>query len=95
MPAKVKNPKESRLSIRASSSEKAILAEAARARNMNTSVFVLRASLDAAQVVLEEQTEFYLSPDQWETFCRRLDEPPGQCNDRKSHCGISSSNVST
>lgn len=68
--------KETRLSIRASEPEKAILTQAARARHMNTSQFVLQASLDAAQAVLVDQTEFRLPAEQWEEFCRRLDAPP-------------------
>lgn len=68
--------KEKRLSIRATEPEKAILAQAARARHMNVSQFVLQASLDAANAVLAEQTEFCLPPDQWEAFCQRLDAPP-------------------
>jgi uncharacterized protein (DUF1778 family) len=67
--------KETRLSIRASESEKNILAQAARARHMNTSQFVLQSSLDAAQQILVEQSEFRLSPEQWQAFCARLDEP--------------------
>ena len=50
--------KETRLSIRASEPEKAILAQAARARHLNISQFVLQASLDAAQAVLINQSEF-------------------------------------
>lgn len=68
--------KETRLSIRATEPEKAILTQAARARHMNTSQFVLQASLDAAQAVLVDQTEFRLPAEQWEEFCRRLDAPP-------------------
>ncbi len=68
--------KEKRLSIRASEREKAILTQAARARHMNTSQFVLQASLDAAHAILVDQTEFRLPPEQWEAFCRRLDAPP-------------------
>jgi uncharacterized protein (DUF1778 family) len=68
--------KETRLSIRATEQEKAILAQAARARRTNVSQFVLQASLDAANAILVEQTEFRLTPDQWEAFCERLDAPP-------------------
>ena len=68
--------KESRLSIRASEPEKTILRQAARARHMNTSQFVLQASLDAARAILVDQTEFRLAPEQWEEFCHRLDAPP-------------------
>ena len=68
--------KETRLSIRASERDKAILAQAARARHTNVSRFVLQASLDAAHAVLMDQTEFRLPPEQWEAFCQRLDAPP-------------------
>lgn len=69
-------PKERRLSIRATEPEKAILAQAARARHTNVSQFVLQASLDAANAILMDQTEFRLPPEQWEAFCQRLDAPP-------------------
>lgn len=67
--------KETRLSIRASEPEKVILAQAARARHLNISQFVLQASLDAAHAVLVDQSEFHLPPEQWQAFCERLDEP--------------------
>ena len=67
--------KEERLSIRASDVQKTILAEAARTRHMNTSQFVLQASLDAAQNVLQDQTEYRLSPENWMAFCEKLDAP--------------------
>ena len=68
--------KETRLSIRATEPEKAILAQAARVRHTNVSQFVLQASLDAANAILAEQTDFRLPPDQWEAFCQRVDAPP-------------------
>ncbi len=67
--------KEKRLSIRATEPEKAILAQAARARHTNVSQFVLQVSLEAANAILIDQTEFRLPPDQWEAFCQRLDAP--------------------
>ena len=67
--------KEARLSIRASDPEKLILAQAARARHMNTSQFVLQASLDAAQAVLLDQSEFKLPAGEWKAFCKKLDAP--------------------
>lgn len=67
--------KETRLSIRASEPEKTILRRAAQARRMNTSQFVLQASLDAAHAILVDQTEFRLSLAQWQAFCERLDAP--------------------
>jgi uncharacterized protein (DUF1778 family) len=53
-----------------------ILSQAARATHMNTSQFVLQVSLDAAQSILTEQTVFTLTPEQWDAFQKRLDEPP-------------------
>lgn len=68
--------KEKRLSIRATEPEKALLAQAARLRRTNVSQFVLQASLEAANSVVVDQTEYRLSPTEWEAFCRRLDELP-------------------
>jgi uncharacterized protein (DUF1778 family) len=75
MPRTIHRQKESRLSIRASEPEKTILRQAAQSRHMNTSQFVLQASLDAARAILVDQTEFRLPPEQWEAFCERLDAP--------------------
>ncbi|QQS47095.1 MAG: DUF1778 domain-containing protein [Acidobacteriota bacterium] len=55
--------KETRLSIRASEPEKAVLLQAARARHSNISQFVLQASLDAAHAILADQREFRLPPE--------------------------------
>jgi uncharacterized protein (DUF1778 family) len=68
--------KEKRLTIRATEPEKELLAQAAKARHTNVSRFILEASLDAANAVLVDQTEYRLPPAQWEAFCRRLDDPP-------------------
>lgn len=65
-----------RLSIRASEPEKTLLTQAAQARRMNVSQFVLQTSLDAAQAILAEQTQFRLTPEQWQLFCQKLDAPP-------------------
>jgi uncharacterized protein (DUF1778 family) len=72
---KTRRQKEPRLSIRASAQVKKILTQAARARRMSVSQFVLQASLDAAHTVLADQTEFRLPPAQWKAFCERLDAP--------------------
>lgn len=68
--------KEKRLIIRATEPEKELLAQAAKARHTNVSQFVLKASLEAANAVLVDQTLYYLPPEQWDAFCRRLDDPP-------------------
>ena len=67
--------RELRLSIRTSASEKDLLWRAAQARHMNISQFVLQVSLDAASAILADQTEFRLTPEEWEAFCERLDAP--------------------
>ena len=68
--------KEKRLTIRATEPEKELLAQAARVRRTNVSRFVLEASLDAANAILVDHTEYRLPPEQWDAFCRRLDDPP-------------------
>lgn len=68
--------KEKRLTIRATEPEKELLAQAARAKRTNVSRFILEASLNAANAVLVDQTEYRLPPEQWDAFCRRLDDPP-------------------
>lgn len=73
--AATRRRKEPRLSIRLSAYEKQILTQAAWARRTNVSRFVLQASLDAAHVVLVDQTEFRLPTAQWKAFCERLDAP--------------------
>ena len=44
-------------------------------RHLNTSQFVLQASLDAAHAVLAEDSTIRLSPEAYDAFVRRLDEP--------------------
>jgi uncharacterized protein (DUF1778 family) len=68
--------KAEQLHIRTSPFQKAKLAEAARARNLNVSQFVLRASLEAADDVLADQTRIVLAAEDFAEFCRLLDEPP-------------------
>jgi uncharacterized protein (DUF1778 family) len=67
--------KEDRLYIRVSPAEKATLTQAAQRRHLNASQFVLQASLDAAHAVLAENNIVRLSPDAYDAFVRRLDEP--------------------
>ena len=60
---------------RAFKHEKALLRKAVHARHINTSQFMLQASLNAAQTVIADQTEFRLPPEQWEAFCQCLVAP--------------------
>ena len=67
--------KQSRLSIRANAGQKSVLARAARAQHMNVSQFVLQASLNAAQKVIEQENLVMVSPEEYEWLCQVMDEP--------------------
>src|ERR1044072_8320478 len=68
--------KASRFSIRASATQKRIIAEAARLKDTTISDFVLEQSLTAAQQVIADQVHFRLPKKQWKEFCDALDAPP-------------------
>ena len=65
-----------RFSIRASATQKKVIAEAARLKQTTITNFVLEQALLAAQQVVLEQTQFTLPPKQWKAFCAALDAPP-------------------
>jgi uncharacterized protein (DUF1778 family) len=67
--------KVSRFSIRASATQKRVIAEAARIRETTISDFVLEQSLTAAQQVIADQVQFRLPKKQWKQFCDALDAP--------------------
>ena len=64
-----------RLSIRASATQKRTLRQAASARHMNVSQFVLQASLDEATRVIAEETIVRLSPEEYQTAIEVMDAP--------------------
>jgi uncharacterized protein (DUF1778 family) len=68
--------KASRFSIRASATQKRVIAEAARIKDTTISDFVLEQSLTAAQHVIADQVQFRLPKKQWKEFCDALDAPP-------------------
>jgi uncharacterized protein (DUF1778 family) len=68
--------KASRFSIRASATQKRIIAEAARIKETTISDFVLEQSLAAAQQIIADQVHFRLPKKQWEQFCDALNAPP-------------------
>lgn len=74
--------KVSRFSIRASATQKKVIAEAARIKGTTISDFVLEQSLTAAQNVIADQVQFKLPKKQWKEFCEALDAPPK----RSLHC---------
>ena len=68
------------LHIRASEREKAMLSQAAQARNMSVSQFILQTTLPVAEEIVKSeagnvQTVFRLGPKAWEEFNRLLDAP--------------------
>jgi len=68
--------KVSRFTVRASATQKRIIAEAARIRETTISDFMLEQSLTAAQQVIADQVQFRLPKKQWKQFCDALDAPP-------------------
>lgn len=67
--------KEERLSIRANSSQKTVLARAAKAQHTSISQFVLQASLREAQKVIEEENRLAVSPEEYGWLCGIMDAP--------------------
>jgi uncharacterized protein (DUF1778 family) len=67
------NNKEDRLSIRANSQQKAFLSQAASARHMNVSQFVLQASLREAEHVIQEETVIKVSAEEYEWISKVMD----------------------
>lgn len=68
--------KAQQLNIRASASQKAKLAEAARLQNMNVSQFVLSKSLDAAEQVIADQRLIRVSEAKHAWLLAELEAPP-------------------
>lgn len=63
------------LNIRASSAQKAKLAEAAKLQNMNVSQFILNRSLDAAEQVIADQRLIRVSKEEHDWLLGKLEEP--------------------
>jgi uncharacterized protein (DUF1778 family) len=73
---KASTQKASRFSIRASATQKRVIAQAARIKDTTISDFVLEQSLTAAHQVIADQVQFRLPQKQWKQFCDALDAPP-------------------
>ncbi len=69
-------PREERLHIRTSPSEKALLARAAKARHLNVSQFVLQTSLDAAKSIVREENTIWVDAEEYDWLSNLLEEPP-------------------
>lgn len=67
--------KTERIDVRASSSVKLLLQEAARACHKNVSEFLLDAGVLAANQALADRRHFSLDEAQWQAFEQALDRP--------------------
>ena len=67
--------KTERIDVRASSSVKQLLQEAARSCHKNVSEFLLDAGVIAANQALADRRHFVLNDDQWQAFQQALDRP--------------------
>ena len=67
--------KTERIDVRASSSVKQLLQEAARACHKNVSEFLLDAGVLAANQALADRRHFVLDEVQWQAFEQALDRP--------------------
>ncbi len=67
--------KTERIDVRASSSVKQLLQEAARVCHKNVSEFLLEAGVIAANQALADRRHFALNEAQWQAFHEALDRP--------------------
>ncbi len=67
--------KTERIDVRASSSVKQLLQEAARACHKNVSEFLLEAGVTAATQALADRRQFVLDEARWRAFQEALDRP--------------------
>jgi uncharacterized protein (DUF1778 family) len=70
--------KETRISVRISPSEKAIIARAAEMQHATLTEFVVGNALQVARQLVAEERQIEMTPDQFKRFCRALDAPPAQ-----------------
>lgn len=68
--------KTERIDVRASTTVKQLLQEAAHACHKNVSEFLLDAGITAANQALADRRQFILNDAQWEAFAQALDAPP-------------------
>lgn len=67
--------KNERIDVRASTSVKQLLQEAARSCHKNVSEFLLEAGVNAANQALADRRHFALNSEQWDEFQAALDRP--------------------
>ena len=71
-------PKETRLSVRITPAQKAMITRAARLRGTTVTDFVVRQAFEAASRLVAEETQLRMTPEQFKQFCRVLDAPPAR-----------------
>jgi uncharacterized protein (DUF1778 family) len=64
-----------RIQLRASTSEKRLLQEAANSLKKTLSEFILGASITEAEISLSQRTRFVLDSDRWTKFIDLLERP--------------------
>jgi len=68
--------KTTKVQLRLSPAQKAVLAQAAELRGTSLSKFMVEHACEAAQQVLAEEVDLIIAPAKWEAFRKALDEPP-------------------
>ena len=70
--------KETRINVRITPEQKALVARAARLRRTTVTSFVVDNVIQAASQVVADETHLQLSPEQFKHFCRMLDATPAK-----------------
>lgn len=68
--------KEDRLSIRINPQQKAVISRAAYLKHRSISDFVLENAYEAASQIVADDVDIRMSKEQYEEFCKILDNPP-------------------
>ena len=68
--------KETRISVRISPAQKALIARAARIKQTTLTEFVVENAIQVASQLVAEEKQIAMTPEQFKRFCRALDAPP-------------------
>ena len=77
-PESVFQGKETRISVRISPAQKALIARAAQLQHTTLTDFVVENALKIASELLAEEKQIQMTPEQFKRFCRALDNPPAR-----------------
>jgi uncharacterized protein (DUF1778 family) len=70
--------KETRISVRISPAQKALIARAAQMQHTTLTEFVVENALQVASQLVGEEKQIEMTPEQFKRFCRALDAPPAK-----------------